>query len=79
MFVGHLQSVSADHARKDVLLAIPPIQVLLNFIVVDILRRQILQEHRGIRSVLPGVVIIDVEAGQLANETFIDLPILVGQ
>ena len=77
MFVWHQQSVSTDHALKDVLLAIPPVQVTLNFVVFDIFSREVMHWHRRIRPCLPLVVVINMETSQLADKTFVNLPVFV--
>jgi hypothetical protein len=77
MLIWHQQSVTTDHARKDVLLAIPPVQVTLSFVVLDVFSRQIVDWHRRIRPCLPLIVVTNMLASQLADETFINLPIFV--
>ena len=77
VFVWHEQSIATDHALEDILLAVPPVQVTLDFIVLNILRRKVMCWHRRICLGLPLIVVTNREACQLPDHTFVNFPIFV--
>lgn len=77
MLVWHEQSIATDHALEDILLAVPPVQVALNFVVLNILRRKVMRWHRRVCPGLPLIVVINREACQLPDQAFVNFPIFV--